>query len=492
MNRFRREKIAVTMLLALAMLLRAGVLWSQSGNLSSDRDAYLRIAQNLADGHGYASGQSAPATAYRPPFYPFFLAVVLKCGGRSAAIGILHLLLGTATVLLTYSMGRQLGLGRAAVIAAGLVAVDPLMLQYTTFPMTETLFTFLVTLLLAVVAGASPCPGSENHAVKLRAVGESKTELKPSGLYLRQALLGVLFGLCALSRPTIWIFGLLGCIWWVCSLAWHRSCSITTFVGLQVGDAPPLTPPLQRGGNKVIPSQGDEAGSRALCFLVPGVALLAVALTVSPWLVRNLVVFGRPILTTTHGGYTLLLGNNPVFYHEVVEQPWGTVWDDAPREQTQEVWYDTVQAEMFEEIGADAGEPDRDRWMFRRALRNIGAQPVLFLRACWLRFLRFWNIVPLGTAADSISQPVIWGIGLFYGILTAGVLLGLARLRRADWTRWMPIVLLLVAFSLVHLFFWSNARMRAPLVPSICLLAAHGYSSLVRWYFVAQRGLMPQ
>ena len=482
MNRFRREKITVTMLLVLAFLLRAGVLWSQSGNLSSDRDAYLRIAQNLADGHGYASGKSAPATAYRPPFYPFFLAVILKCGGRNAAIGVLHLLLGTATVLLTYGMGRQLGLGRAAVVAAGLVAVDPLLLQYTTFPMTETLFTFLVTLLLAVVVAASPCPGSENHSVKLQAVGESNTELKPSGLYLRQALLGGLFGLCALCRPTIWIFGLLGCIWWACRLAWHRNGSVTTFEFLQVGDELPLTPP----------SQGGEVGSRAIRFLVPGVALLAVALTVSPWLVRNLVVFSQPILTTTHGGYTLLLGNNPVFYHEVVEQPWGTVWDDAPREQTQEVWYETVQSEMFEEIGADAGEPDRDRWMFRRALRNIGAQPVLFLWACWLRFRWFWNIVPLGPATDSISQAVIWGIGLFYGIVTAGVLLGLVRLRRADWTRWLPIVLLLVAFSLVHLFFWSNARMRAPLVPAICLLAAHGYGSLVRWYFVAQRCLVPR
>ncbi|MFX9077435.1 hypothetical protein ABTN32_20465, partial [Acinetobacter baumannii] len=49
-------------------------------------------------------------------------------------------------------------------------------------------------------------------------------------------------------------------------------------------------------------------------------------LTVSPWLVRNWLVFGVPILTTTHGGYTLLLGNNSVFTQDVVQQPWGTVW----------------------------------------------------------------------------------------------------------------------------------------------------------------------
>ncbi len=42
-------------------------------------------------------------------------------------------------------------------------------------------------------------------------------------------------------------------------------------------------------------------------------------LTISPWAIRNWQVFGRPIITTTHGGYTLWLANNPAYYREVVE-----------------------------------------------------------------------------------------------------------------------------------------------------------------------------
>ncbi len=56
---------------------------------------------------------------------------------------------------------------------------------------------------------------------------------------------------------------------------------------------------------------------------LPWLTLLALGLTIAPWPIRNQVRFGRPIVTTTHGGYTLLLSNNPVYYSEVVLEPWG-------------------------------------------------------------------------------------------------------------------------------------------------------------------------
>src|SRR5262249_51902540 len=42
--------------------------------------------------------------------------------------------------------------------------------------------------------------------------------------------------------------------------------------------------------------------------------LMAAAAVVSPWAIRNYRGFGKPIVTTTHGGYTLFLGNNGEFY----------------------------------------------------------------------------------------------------------------------------------------------------------------------------------
>ena len=44
--------------------------------------------------------------------------------------------------------------------------------------------------------------------------------------------------------------------------------------------------------------------------------VLSLVLVLSPWMVRNTLVLGEPVWTTTHGGYTLALANNPVYYDE--------------------------------------------------------------------------------------------------------------------------------------------------------------------------------
>ena len=43
----------------------------------------------------------------------------------------------------------------------------------------------------------------------------------------------------------------------------------------------------------------------------------------TPWAWRNARIFGEPVWSTTHGGYTLALANNPVYYAEVLDGPAG-------------------------------------------------------------------------------------------------------------------------------------------------------------------------
>ena len=62
-------------------------------------------------------------------------------------------------------------------------------------------------------------------------------------------------------------------------------------------------------------SRGPTARGRiANSAAFPAAFALGVLLVLSPWAIRNQLQFGRPIVTTTHGGYTLLLANNPEFY----------------------------------------------------------------------------------------------------------------------------------------------------------------------------------
>lgn len=412
----RRADLLLLIAVALAVRVVALGVWHE--RLRVDVDAYLALAAGIAEGNGFVAPESGAATAYRPPLYPLLLAPFVKAGATALGVAVLNLIAGVATVGLTWLLARRLDLQRGGAFVAGaLVAVDPLLVQYTASAMTEVVFTALVALLLVCLS-----------------VADSRKTAAPA------MACGVVFGLTALCRPTVWPFGALLLAWWLVR---------GRFVDRQRISVLLRSRPLWLG-------------------------VLAAGVTVAPWVVRNTIVFGRPILTTTHGGYTLLLGNNPVFYRQVVDRPWGTVWDDAPADQRQAAWYERLKVEMTRELGPAAGEIERDQWMTARARLHIANEPTTFLRACWLRFRRFWNIVPLSAAAGGLPRVVLWAVGVFYAATFATMLAGLVRLTRAEWRQWMPVVLLIVSVTALHLVYWSNTRMRAPLVPAIALLAGRG------------------
>jgi len=64
-------------------------------------------------------------------------------------------------------------------------------------------------------------------------------------------------------------------------------------------------------------------------------------------------------------------------------------------------------------------------------------------------------------------------VGAFYVLVLIGLVLFAARRFPKRWA--IPFGLLLLSFSLVHSVFWSNARMRAPIVPAIALLSSCGW-----------------
>ena len=442
MRPIRREVILIAGLLLVAVALRSSVVLSKYDNLRDDRDSYLAIAHSLAAGNGFAfqraPGEASRPTAFRPPLYPLVLAGVFRSGAGDWGVALLHVLLGTSTVLLTYLIGHRLGLRRAALLAAGLVAVDPLLLQYTSFPMTETLCTFLVTLLMAALVGVGR-KDDYTQSTEDQPQVEPRVSFDKSRFPRRQIMVGVIFGLSVLCRPTILVFGLLTALWWLGEILRKK---------------------------------------RRPSFLM-WPAVLSAAVVVAPWLVRNVLVFDRPILATTHGGYTLLLGNNPVFYREVVARPWGTVWDDAAKDRTQAAWLDGIEADLRIDLARRrTDETSRDRWMYRRALQNMAGNRGLFLRACWLRFGRFWNVVPLSPARRTIPPAAVWAVGMFYGAINVALLIGLLSLLKKDWSGWLALGLLIVGFCLVHLFYWSNTRMRAPVIPAIAIIASQGLGVL--------------
>jgi hypothetical protein len=186
------------------------------------------------------------------------------------------------------------------------------------------------------------------------------------------------------------------------------------------------------------------------------------ALCLLPWTLRNALVFGEPICGTTHSGYTLALANNPTYYHEVLDGPPGRVW--TGEEQWQ--WWDSVNR-------ATAGmtEPEADRYLRDSVIRLALNRPAEFGRAAVHRLIHFWGLFPAGSV---YSQGLRWACLVWTLPLWIALAAGLVRIE--TW-RWPRIVAPLVAagFTLVHAFYWTDLRMRAPLVPAIAIVAASAF-----------------
>ena len=376
----------------LALVLRGWSMTLGSGAFD-DPDNYLPLARTVATGDGFT--QHGRPTAYRPPLYPLMLApLVAKTGAVSyPAIALLHLLLGAGTVWLTARAAHGSLLSRKrALLAAFIVACDPVLVWQSRSVMTETPAAFLLALAFAALSR----PG-------------------PSGT----ALCGAALGLASLCRPSL----LPGTLLAIAAAAIARPGTLSV---------------------RLV-----RAGLLGFTFL----------LVLSPWMIRNLLQFGEPIWTTTHGGYTLALANNPVYYREVLDGPPGRVWTGHD----QWLWWDSVNRET-----AGMSEPDADRYLRNQVMTLMRRQPADFARASLARLTHFWGVVPVGSVYPAPARwaTLAWTVPLFLA-------LALGFFQKSLWA-WPRVVapLAILGLTIVHAFYWTDLRMRAPIVPAIALVAA--------------------
>ncbi len=124
---------------------------------------------------------------------------------------------------------------------------------------------------------------------------------------------------------------------------------------------------------------------------------LTLILVLSPWAIRNALIFGEPVWTTTHGGYTLALANNEVYYRDVLNGPPGGVWTGHD----QWIWWNSIDRDT-----TGMSEPQADRFLRNRVVDLAISRPVTFLCACLQRLRRFWSLAPAGAV---YSPMVRWG-----------------------------------------------------------------------------------
>jgi hypothetical protein len=416
-NGHRNKAGSLLGLLLLTALLRGAAGWALAPQLAEDPDSYRLIANNLVTRGSYSTSlpdQTPVPTAYRPPIYPWALACSAMPGKTVSPliVGSLHLILGMATVGLTWYLGQCWGLARGATLAAFLTLCDPLLWYQSSQVMTETLATFLVVVGLVTL-----------------------TRLSDRGTWQAACAAGVALGLSSLCRPSLLVWFLLSC-----------------------GACVALPVPRAR---------------KLVCLAT--IALTGV-LVLAPWIIRNAIQFKRPIVTTTHGGYTFHLANNASFYDHLETAPWGQIWGahnlppiaNAPVRPRSRKPYPAV-------------ELNQDQLHYEAAWTAIRNKPRAFAWSCAVRLGRLWRLAPHQVSAtESLPRRVLrWAVGLWYAGLFCLAVRGLWKLKSEVWkTAWMWGILLALALSAVHTLYWSNVRMRAPVTPFLCLLAASGATTL--------------
>lgn len=526
--RSKRRPSPFFLLIATTLIIRGAVLFPALSSFNADPDDYRRLAENWAVYNVFGTGTTP--TAFRPPLYPWTLktfvfpltraderpaaptvadvslqspnlpAVLVFPNStqtpadadaanlpkspnppqptaersvfdryfalsRNAAFALFHWLLGVATVAVVYRFARRLDFAPKSAAAVGfLVAVDPILLQQSRLVMTETLAALFAALLLdataAVVARPSP-----------------RTAPSPVAF----AALGLLFGVSTLCRPAFFAFA---------GLVFLLFAAQGFAAAVQTRNTDKTVRPVAAVGR---------------AFLPVSLFLLGIGAAVAPWTLRNLRAFDRPILTTTHGGYTRYLAHNPEIYrHFESSSPW-SLWDPEPFHRRRTVEYAAALADAGLEPGSTEAELFQNRWTAERADETIRSAPRTFLYSVGLRVGELWRVLP--NAVDPEGRPLDspasepprrraarFAVAAFYSVEQAAALLGLAFLAVRAFRRrretpvvaallnspWTLGALLVASVQIPHLIYWTNMRMRAPLEVFVPALAIFGVAALLR------------
>ena len=250
----RARHLALGLVLFVAVLVRlAAVLLIEidpRAHWSYDMSWYDGAARRLAKGWGYIGVDAAPTAAW-PPGYPVFLAGLYAAFGPSlVAAKLANVLLGAASVLLTYLIGCELRRPVVGLVGAAILAVFPGYVLFAPLILSEKLFVVLFCAALWLFLRVHARAGSET------------APWLGLGLFLGAASLvrGVGFFLLPVFASTRLLEG----------GTWRSTSRLTL------------------------------------------VAAAGILIALVPWTVRNHLRLGYPILIASDGAFALYVGNSPI------------------------------------------------------------------------------------------------------------------------------------------------------------------------------------
>lgn len=436
---FENKNKFVLFLLVIVILLRISVLFfayfHPERTFTNDSFSYIEPAQFLLRDYAYTH-----PSALRTPVYPFFLAGIFALFGEQPFYVVLaQVLIGLATIFITYKIGAELFSEKNALQGILLLGLGLESILSPFYLMTETLFTFFLVLMAFSLL-------------------QYKRSLK-TGWVLACAVFSALAILCrpiALYLPVLILFFF---IW--------------------------------------------ENRPKWLIVVRTGMAyLLVTAMLAIPWIVRNYYVVGLPVVSSITGDSLLFYSANALQAHEKGitffesrEQLFEEFEQRAMQEgipYTEKDRYN-LKISMGKEIIARA--PLTYLWVHVRDSLKVflpGTASLNEMMGFPHQSIQFWDILrtksPLSAVVSYFEQNGFVQIILLPFILlliitifgaTAGVL---SLLKEKNW-----FALLLLLIPLLYFIFLSGpgsySRFRVPFMPFLSILAGIGlfYAKNLIW-----------
>ena len=366
------------------------------------------IAASLASGHGYGSPLYVPSgpTAWITPVYPFLLAGVFKVFGAytfsaSVAIRSINAIFSSLTCYPLFFLGKRLFGNSVGITAAWLWAVLP---AAVFFPIVWVWDTSLSALLLITCLSAT-------YAM------DGRDGVRTWSLF------GAFWGFSILVNAAI-LSVLPGCFLFAMSRARRRGASYL------------------------------KLASVAAAFL---------AITISPWVIRNLIVFHGQVALRSNFGLELWLGNNPEV--PITASPWLHPNDAAKEKQE------------FLRLGEVAYMREKRS----EAIHFIATHPADTLRFQYHRLMLTWTGFE-DSLADvwPTAKPMLRAeLALNYA-LPLLMLFGLLLAHRNFQLLSLPLLNVVVFFPAVYYICHTNARYRHPIDTVMVVLSAYSIVWLVR------------
>jgi hypothetical protein len=382
-----------------------------------------RIARALVTGYGYADpfrGHTGPTT-WVTPGYPLIIAGVFKLFGTFSVFSAwvliaFNCLLNALMVRSTWEISARCFNTSVAKWSAWIWALYPAAMQYAVkwiWEMTLTAFLFSWVLVLAL---------------RMRGIGDD--DVTNAANVKRWALFGLLWGLIALSNPSLLLF-LPACGLWI---LWGAIKNDKAQVQLQI-----------------------------VAIALASILCLA---CIAPWIYRNWTAFHHFVPMRGNLGAELYLGNGPGAIGLLMEY-------DHP-------FQDPVQLRLYTQMG----ELKYVKMRGDMAKAVIRANPKHFLILCLKRVYYFWFSVPHPGDEGFIAE---YGRSLNFQFTSIAGLLGLVLALKRHIPGTVLFAWAFLLLPLVYYFVTVHARFRHPLEPLIAILSVYLFQSAekswrVRWF----------